>query len=106
MMAQIKLSHERGEATDELSQMFLKIINGVQRKFKYEDSNDQYDCKIGAFLAMFSNWKKFNPERENANAFSYFTSVCLQGLVNSWNQLKKGKSVTMSYSALNLDMDN
>ena len=100
---QIVLSKEQDELTRTAVKMLTMLAERAQRKLKYANPQDQEDCLSFAILDLMKYWRSFKPEK-TTNAFSYFTSMCMNGYAKGWHKLhpKKYKG-TISLSNSNGD---
>lgn len=77
-----------GRASTKLSDMFILIVNGVSRKFRYLDSDLEYDCYSSGLEKIFDNWMEFNEEKSR-NAFAYLTEIVKRGFAFEFNRQMK-----------------
>lgn len=84
LIKELKLSHEKGQMTNNLVKMFYELIERIQRKLYYIKENSQEDCKAHAMMVIVENWHKF--DMSYPNPFAYFTRVVFNGLSQGWNR--------------------
>jgi hypothetical protein len=67
----------RGEMTEELGRMFMKLVEGLVRRPEFNRYTDAYkeDMKSSALERMVSQVHKYDPSRSDANPFGFFTMV-------------------------------
>lgn len=83
--------HKTGEVSNKLGKMFQLLCWKNSGAFLYVDNDDRSDCIATAVLQCMKAFKKYDPDF-NDNAFSYFTSVAINGLRAGWNKLHRNKS--------------
>lgn len=94
---EIKKSFERGELTLEAILMLQKMIERIQRPFKYEYDGDKEDVASGCMLIILEKWHKFDLYKDdNPNPFSFYSSMIFNGLFASFNELTKGRKDSIS----------
>jgi hypothetical protein len=79
----------RGEITDELGEMFLKIAYNLANKNNFNNYTYKEEM-IGLgieYLCRFA--KKFDKNNPKANAFSYCTQICYNGFIQAITKEKK-----------------
>ena len=87
-------SPENSQMSDELAEMFIKLINNISHRYNFRNYTNLEDMKQTAFLNILKYGKNFNPEK--SNPFSYFSTMIFNEfikMINSENQLKKDKIV-------------
>lgn len=80
-----------GNVSERLGEMFRKLCHRNSGAFLYVDNDDREDCISNAVLQCMGAFKKYDPNTTD-NAFSYFTSVAINGLRAGWNKLHRHKS--------------
>ena len=95
-------SKAQGSLTDEAIQMFMVMVENIQRKLYYKDSDDKQDCFQSALLDVLQYWDRFDPDKSN-NPFGFFTSVIVNGNAKGWDKLhpenkekKKGNDIVFT----------
>lgn len=92
---ELKLCQEKQELSVKMYKMFQMLARKCSGSFVYTNNDDRNDCINNAVLIMARSYMKFDfNKKEKANAFSYFTSVALNGLRQAWNTLNGYNSVT------------
>ena len=79
----------KGEITDELGEMFLKIAYNLANKSNFNNYTYKEEM-IGLgieYLCRFA--KKFDKNNPKANAFSYCTQICYNGFIQAITKEKK-----------------
>jgi hypothetical protein len=89
-LAEIILSKEQGELTENAKQMLMLLGNKCIKKMRYYNPIDREDCLQTGLMVMFSNWHNFDPAKSN-NAFAYFTEIFKRGIAKGFNELYKKK---------------
>lgn len=90
LLREIIKSKEEEKLTDEAMRMLMLLLDKISSSFSYELEDDKQDCKAFAVLDLLMYWKGFKPEK-SSNAFSYYTSIILNGLYKGWNHLHPRK---------------
>lgn len=72
-------SIELGYRTKRLDELFILLSERTFRtiKYRYKDSDQQYDCYMFGLMSLFDNWRNFNPMR--GCAFNYYTEIVKRG---------------------------
>ena len=83
-------SNMKGELTPQCLGMLLKMVEHIQRSFKYMDQQDKEDVSSHAIEVLLKQWKKYDIERQNP--FAYFTRVIYNGLYAGWNEINKKRT--------------
>ena len=83
---------EKGELTPRALELFQLLIDKVAKSNFYKTEDDANDCKSWAWYNVLRYWKSFNNKAENANPFSYYTSMVYTGLSQGWNILYPPKN--------------
>lgn len=84
---EIIASRERGKLTPRAIELLMQMTEHISSVFQYKNPDDRKDCCQSAMLDVLVNWKSFNPERENANCFSYFTQIIKCGMAKGWKRI-------------------
>lgn len=92
---EIMKSKDLGELTPKALSMLLLMIDKIQMKFKYDNPEDQEDCKSAAIETILKKWDRYSTKYENC--FSFFTQVIKNALYGGWNELH-GKKADFSLS--------
>ena len=92
---EIAICKERGELSEKLSAMFLKICTKLSGAFIYDNNEDRHDCVMEAYIQLSRKYVKIDLSK-NTNAFSYCTQIALNGLRAGWNKLAKSRKDTIS----------
>lgn len=101
---QIVISKAEGRLDRNLFLSLLKIVDGVGRKFRYENEDDRLDCRAYAIEIIIKNWIHFDEEKYD-NVMSYFTEIVKRGYAWQWKQLQKTRinTISLDYSNDNGD---
>jgi hypothetical protein len=83
MIAELVKYKETGVMSNELGKMFIDIANklGGHSFFRYYNNNVKDELISSAIYRLVSNAHKFDLERPNGNAFSYFTQVAWNAFI-------------------------
>lgn len=73
MLNEIKLSHEQGQPTTRLCQMFHLIALGLSQRPNFSGYSYLDEMIANGLEVCVRRWKSFNPEKSD-NPFSYFTT--------------------------------
>lgn len=99
---QITYSLAVGKLDRELFLSLLKIVDGVSKKFRYENEDDRLDCRAYAIEVIIKNWMHFNPDKYD-NVFSYMTEIVKRAYAFQWKQLQKTRINTISLDYISED---
>lgn len=92
---ELRTCQEIGEVTTKMYKLFQLLARKCSGSFIYTVNDDRNDCIANAVLIMAKSYMKFDfHKREEANAFSYFTSVAMNGLRQGWNILNSNSKNT------------
>ena len=86
LLKEIIKSKEQDELTNNAIQMFLLMIENIQRRMYYKDPEEKTDCASSAMLDVIMYWRNFNPEK-STNPFAFYTSVITNGIAKGWDKL-------------------
>lgn len=92
--AEIIKSKEQDKLTDAAVTDIMRIAERAVNNLSYKYEEDRQDSIATALLKCMLYWRSFKPEKSN-NPFAYFTSVCKNGYVESFNKLRPLKSATV-----------
>lgn len=104
LLAELKKCKELGRVTDDCAKMFVAIASRLSNKLTYKTPEDKEDCVQRAVLDCLKYWDRFDPDK-GENPFSYFTTVCTNGLGKGWEELgytDLPHSMRVSLSASNI----
>ena len=101
---EIVVSKGLGRLTPKAQELLVKLAKNALRKKYYYDLDDRDDCYQTGLLALFSNWKSFNPEKFS-NAFAYFTEVFKRGIAQGYKDLYTKKGETAEYKVRTVSID-
>lgn len=90
---EIRKSKEQGKLTERAGHYILILVTNLQdknTKMKYDSIDIKNDVKSVAIKVICEKWFKFNTNVSN-NAFSYFTSIAMNGLFEGMNIHTKSK---------------
>ena len=99
---EIIISQAQGRLTNKLLLMCIKVVNGVNKKFRYTDPDDRQDVKSYAIEMIVKNWYHFDIDRYD-NVLSWVTEVIKRAHAFQWKQLQKSRINTISYDVVNDD---
>jgi DNA-directed RNA polymerase specialized sigma24 family protein len=91
LVEQVAISQESGQVTDELAEMFQKIVDGVAHRFgnlQYYGINE--DVKQDCLLLLIQKYKNFDLTR-NSSCFAYVTTVVYNQMRYQVSKAKKHK---------------
>ena len=83
--AEMLKSKSRGQMTEKLGVMVIKICDGLQLTYPYESEEIKNDVRSVAITIACEKWNIFDPNREESNAFSYLTSMIHNGIKEGMN---------------------
>lgn len=84
MLRELKLSHEKGQMTDELCRMFMKLTERYAKKGCFASYTYNDEMQATAMVNLVRAWRKFNLDKYD-NPFAFFT----QCIKNSFRQVLK-----------------
>ena len=102
---QITWSLAVGKLDRELFTSLLKIVDGVGKKFRYENIEDKLDCRAYAIEVIIRNWHNFNPDKYE-NVMAYFTEIIKRAYAHQWKHLQKTRINTISLNQYTSDGEN
>jgi len=91
LVAQVELSQNISQVTDELAEMFQKIVDGVAHRFgnlQYYGISD--DVKQDCLLLLIQKYKNFDLTR-NSSCFAYITTIIYNQMRYQVSKAKKYK---------------
>lgn len=100
MMYEMIISQAQGKLTPKLLQMFMKIVKGVSKKFRYKQEEDRYDCHAYCYEVIIKNWMMFDLDRYD-NVFSWGTQIVKNGFAMQFKILQKTRLNTISLDYTN-----
>lgn len=89
-------SRKRGQMTEKLGQIFVLLVDNIQKPFVYKNEADRKDCKADVLENLTRTWNQCDLEREDSNPFSYFTKIVENSLYFGWNNLKRNQKNVLS----------
>lgn len=92
MLREIKASLEKGDMTNELVNMLMKLTERYGNHPKYCNYTYNDDMKAYALLMLCRTWHKFNPERSD-NPFAFFTQCIKHSFFQYLNREKKQRNI-------------
>jgi hypothetical protein len=95
LMYEILVSKAQGKLTNKAVIMFMKIVSGVNKKFRYADECDRQDVIAYSYEVLIKNWFNFEEEIYN-NPFAYYTEVVKRAHAFQFKQLMKTRLNTIS----------
>ncbi len=87
---EIKLSQEQGKLTPMAVTMLLKILDHVQRPFKYVYEHDKEDCRSSVIEKLLNKWNRYDETK--GDIFSFYTQMIKFDLYAAWNDIKKHRA--------------
>jgi len=87
-------SKEQDKLTNDAVEMIMRIAKKAINNLSYKYEDDRDDGIATAIMKCLMYWRSFNPEL-SSNPFAYFTQVCKNGYVESFNKSKPMKSSDM-----------
>jgi hypothetical protein len=96
MMYEMIISKEMGILSPKLLKMFMQIVKGVSKKFKYKQEEDRYDCECYCYEVIIKNWMMFDLDRYE-NVFAWGTQIVKNGFALQFKRLMKSRLNTISY---------
>lgn len=92
LLEELRKSHEIGEMTPKLVELFQLMIDRISSKLFYKRKEDREDCLASAMADCCQYWTYFDETKsEHPNPFAYFTSIICNGLGKGWRILGKSK---------------
>lgn len=92
LLAEFKLSMEKGEMSNELARMVMLICERYARRGCYVNYTYNDDLQSFALMNLVKSWKSFNPEKSQ-NPFAYFTSCIHNSFLQYLNQERKHRNI-------------
>lgn len=92
LLAEFKISREKGEMTNELAKMVMLICERYARRGSYASYTYNDDLQSFALMNLVKSWKSFNPEKSQ-NPFAYFTSCIHNSFLQYLNQERKHRNI-------------
>lgn len=92
LLAEFKLSREKGEMSKELARMVMLICERYARRGSYASYTYNDDLQSFALMNLVKSWKSFNPEKSQ-NPFAYFTSCIHNSFLQYLNQERKHRNI-------------
>jgi hypothetical protein len=100
MMYEMIISKEMGILSPKLLKMFMQIVKGVSRKFRYKEPEDRYDCECYCYEVIIKNWMMFDLDRYE-NVFAWATQIIKNGFAMQFKILQKTRLNTISLDWVN-----
>lgn len=91
LVAQVAKSQDTDKVTEELAEMFIKIVDGVAHRFgnlQYYGINE--DVKQDCLLLLIQKYKNFDLTR-NSSCFAYITTIIYNQMRYQVSKAKKYK---------------
>ncbi|BAV39297.1 hypothetical protein BPT24_171 [Tenacibaculum phage pT24] len=91
---EILKSKAQGRLTERAGQLIFKLVSYYQdtnESMKYDSEDIKQDVRSVALTIICEKWYKFN-EKEYNNAFSYFTTMARNGLMEGMNRHTRNKN--------------
>ena len=99
---ELLISLEQNSWTKPLLDMFMLMVNEINKPLQYKNEDDRDDCKSGALMDLILYWDRFDPTNPNANSFSFFTQMIKNGMGKAFKKLRCQKITENSISMENL----
>jgi hypothetical protein len=100
MMYEMIISKEMGILSPKLLKMCMKIVSGVNKKFRYKDEDDRADVIAYSYEIIIKNWYHFDLDKYN-NVFAYITEIVKRAHAFQWKQLQRNRLNTISLDYIN-----
>lgn len=107
LLAEILISKERGELTPRAIEILSRMVKEMIRGMRYKYDEDKKDCMSEAMFDILKYWQGFDPNRPNANCFSYYTQLIKNGIGKGFKKLfpqKTNRFVSMSLNDIQLNI--
>lgn len=95
MLIEMIISKAQGKLTHKLLLMFMSIVKGVSKKFRYKDPEDRFDCECYCYEIIIKNWMMFDLDVYD-NVFAWGTQVVKNGFAMQFKILQKTRLNTIS----------
>lgn len=89
------ISQAEGRLSPKLFDMLIKIVKGVNRKFRYKEEEDRYDVMVYSYEVIIKNWYHFDTERYD-NVLAWTTEIVKRAHALQFKQLQKSRINTIS----------
>lgn len=99
---ELLVSKAKGKLTNRAIEILMKIVKGVNKKFRYNYEEDRNDVIAYSYEVIIRNWHNFEEDRYE-NAFAYFTEVIKRAHALQWKRLQKTRLNTISLDWTNED---
>lgn len=100
MMYEMIVSKAQGKMTNKLLLMSMKIVKGVNRKFRYTNEDDRDDVISYSYEIIIKNWYHFDEDKFE-NPFSYISEIVKRAHALQFKQLQKTRLNTVSLDYIN-----
>ena len=95
LLKHLIISKGKGKCSKQLESMLLLINSNASIPFSkyFRNKEDEfYDCKMGAYMHLFQNWKKFDTKKfDDGNALAYLTEIYKREFTQNYNYICLGK---------------
>jgi len=91
-LEELKASNENGEPTEELSKMFMLLVEKYASKAQFANYSYNDEMRGNGIIALFSSWYKFDVEK-GKNPFAYFTQIAKNAFITTLNTEKKQQKI-------------
>jgi hypothetical protein len=95
MLYEMIVSQAQGKLSEKLLRMFMKIVKGVSKKFRYNNEEDRYDCECYCYEVIIKNWMMFDLDKYE-NVFAWGTQIVKNGFAMQFKILQKTRLNTIS----------
>lgn len=92
---ELLVSKAMGKLTNKAIEILMKIVKGVNKKFRYNYEEDRNDVIAYSYEVIIKNWYNFEEDRYE-NAFAYFTEVIKRAHALQFKRLMKSRLNTIS----------
>lgn len=101
---ELLMSKASGIMSRKLLDMFIKIVKGVNRKFRYNDEDDRQDIVAYSYEVLIKNHRNFDEARYD-NPLAYITEIVKRAHAMQWKILQKSRINTISLDYTNEEGD-
>lgn len=92
---QIIICKGMGKLNKELTNLFIKMLDNLIRKFTYVNSELREDCYQHALMNIIYKYKLYNEEKYD-NAFAYVTEILKRDLAAAYNLYNSNNFISLS----------
>lgn len=92
LLAEVKLSKEKGRMSDMLARMLQLLCSKYAKKGNFVNYSYNEDMQAYAMMMLVRTWNSFDPEKSN-NPFAFFTQCIKHSFIQYLNQEKRQRDV-------------